>query len=177
MSTYYLSGPMTGLPDLNYPAFRNAALELRALGHTVYNPADWERRDTLGSGQFRHVEPRKFDLALAFSDYCEFIIYDADAVAVLPGWENSPGATAEAYLAWALGKPVFGYLDGALTPLTRPVPAVPSALAPACPDHVERQHRDMQPPWCPHCGWNRTDAKKYGRSRSEADADRLGPTP
>lgn len=26
---------------------------------------------------------------------------------------------------------------------------------PACRDHKEIQHRDGQPPWCRHCGWNR----------------------
>ena len=31
----YISGPITGLPDLNYPAFHAAAAELRALGWTL----------------------------------------------------------------------------------------------------------------------------------------------
>ena len=38
--TIYVSGPMSGLPDLNFPAFHAAAAELRALGHTVVNPAE-----------------------------------------------------------------------------------------------------------------------------------------
>lgn len=32
---HYLSGPMSGLPELNYPAFARAASELRARGLTV----------------------------------------------------------------------------------------------------------------------------------------------
>lgn len=38
--TTYLAGPMTGLPDLNFPTFHARAAELRALGHEVVNPAE-----------------------------------------------------------------------------------------------------------------------------------------
>jgi len=36
----YIAGPMTGLPEFNYPAFNAAAEYLRSLGHHVENPAD-----------------------------------------------------------------------------------------------------------------------------------------
>jgi hypothetical protein len=36
----YLSGPMTGLPDLNFPAFDAMTASLRADGHVVTNPAE-----------------------------------------------------------------------------------------------------------------------------------------
>lgn len=47
---------------------------------------------------------------------------------------------------------------------------------PPCPDHVERQHRDGLPPWCPRCGWThglRVPAQKLGESRAERDARRM----
>lgn len=40
--TIILSGPMTGLPDYNRPAFHAAANALRLRGHTVVNPAQTE---------------------------------------------------------------------------------------------------------------------------------------
>lgn len=85
----YIAGPMTGLPEFNYPAFHTAAAQLRALGHEVFNPAEnpapacgtWE-------GYMR--------LALAQLVQC-------DAIALLPGWETSRGAKIEASLAADLG--------------------------------------------------------------------------
>jgi hypothetical protein len=39
MKRLYLSGPMSNLPDLNFPAFHSMAARLRAAGHQVVNPA------------------------------------------------------------------------------------------------------------------------------------------
>ena len=36
----YISGPMTGIPELNFPAFNAAARRLRYNGWTVENPAE-----------------------------------------------------------------------------------------------------------------------------------------
>ena len=36
----YLSGPMTGMAENNFPAFHDAAAKLRAGGHEVVNPAE-----------------------------------------------------------------------------------------------------------------------------------------
>lgn len=91
----YLSGPMTGLPDLNYPAFLEATRKLRSLGHEVYNPAEWE--DENNYGKFNHL--------LAFDDYCRYIVREADVVLVLPGYLTSPGSTAEVAVARAVRKP------------------------------------------------------------------------
>ena len=41
MKRIYLSGPMSGLPELNFPAFHAEAARLRALGFEVVNPADF----------------------------------------------------------------------------------------------------------------------------------------
>ena len=36
----YVAGPMTGHPQLNFPAFHTEAARLRALGYEVVNPAE-----------------------------------------------------------------------------------------------------------------------------------------
>lgn len=99
----YLAGPMTGHPDLNHPAFHEAARLLREQGFEVGNPAeipppnasptweDWMRA------------------ALAMMLTC-------DAIALLPGWGQSRGALEEHRIAhWTLGLiclPVVDWLAG-----------------------------------------------------------------
>lgn len=95
----YLSGPMTGLPEYNYPAFHAAAAALRALGHTVYNPAQYPHDGAL----------EEFPIRQAFADYCRFICTEADLIVMLPGWQASKGATAERALGRAIGLRIAEY--------------------------------------------------------------------
>lgn len=89
MKNIYLSGPMTGLPDYNYPEFNRVADKLRRLGHRVCNPAEFPH-----SG-----DPKDFPIRKAFASFCNFICLEADTIVLLPGWENSKGAKAELALA------------------------------------------------------------------------------
>lgn len=83
----YIAGPMRGKPALNRPAFLAAAVRLRALGHNVFNPGEQPDAGI------------RANLAVDMAWICAH----ADIVALLPGWEDSRGATTEAALALALG--------------------------------------------------------------------------
>lgn len=96
--TIYLSGPMSGLPDYNYPAFDAAAATLRRNGHTVFNPTE-----TFGGATFLRKEQY---LAV---DYVAVQV--CDGLVTLPGWESSVGATAERAVALSLGKPVWEFAE------------------------------------------------------------------
>jgi hypothetical protein len=115
----YIAGPMTGLPNFNFPAFNAAAKHLRSQGHTVFNPAerDIERHGGVDISADNHagdpalaVKQHGFSLREALADDTAFICKQATAIAMLPGWENSKGARAEHALAVALGLVVI-YLE------------------------------------------------------------------
>ena len=101
----YLSGPMSGLPQCNFPAFHAATQELRDSGFEVWSPAE---RDTIEDG----FDPLRGDARPAQLTYAHFMkrdlpaVCDSDAVAVLPGWERSKGACLEVHVAREIGIPV-----------------------------------------------------------------------
>lgn len=100
---------MRGYKDFNFPAFFEAERNLKSLGYNVFNPArkDEERH---GVGQLKSetgneadITDKGFSLRKALYDDTKYICLEADAIAMLPGWEASSGARAEHALACALG--------------------------------------------------------------------------
>lgn len=89
----YLSGPMNGLPEFNYPAFNDKASELRARGWHVENPAE------------NPAPP-----CGAWNMYMRMALWQllsCEAIYLLPGWENSRGACVEYSIAQTLGMEVI----------------------------------------------------------------------
>lgn len=85
----YLSGPMTGRPSLNFPAFNEAAASLRRLGYEVTNPAEINPDASLPWAQCMRADIKA--------------LCDCDALALLPGWEDSKGAHLEVHIAHRIG--------------------------------------------------------------------------
>lgn len=100
MIRVYISGPMTGIENFNYPAFHAAAAQLRAAGYVVENPAENP-----------HPECRSWEgymrIAVAQLAKC-------DRIVTLPGWQASRGAKVEVDLGLTLGMDVVD-LDYLLT--------------------------------------------------------------
>lgn len=110
ISIVYLAGPMRGYPRNNVPAFRDAAKELRARGLEVVSPVelDEEEGDNAESEALTDADYNRY----LRRDIVRLITDDAQALVVLPGWEESRGASLETHVARELGMPVFSFPGG-----------------------------------------------------------------
>lgn len=102
MKKIYLAGPMTGLPDLNFPAFHDTARRLRAAGFEVVSPAE--------------LVPDKstpWNVALR-ADLIAMLA--CEGIALMPGWHKSRGATIEHKLASDVGMDIYSAEALAATP-------------------------------------------------------------
>lgn len=108
----YLAGPMRGYLDFNFPAFHVGARRLRDCGFEVFSPAERDV-DVHGDvfkaahGELDEIKDTGFSLREALAADTQYIALQADAVVVLPGWQESKGAQAEVALARALGLEVL----------------------------------------------------------------------
>jgi hypothetical protein len=90
----YIAGPMTGLPDLNYPAFRDMEEVLRMTGHVaIENPVV---NETPGV-----TMPWAYYMRAGIAQ-----LLRCQSIVLLPGWEDSAGAVIEHQIADWLGMTV-----------------------------------------------------------------------
>lgn len=87
----YIAGPMTGIPEFNYPEFNRVAKLLRDKGLLVINPAEMD--GAVGTGQPWDFYLRR-DIVL--------IAEKVGRVVLLSGWRDSHGATLERAVAEGL---------------------------------------------------------------------------
>ena len=98
----YLAGPMRGIEQFNFPAFHEAAAELRALGHEVISPAEHDLE--LGfDPALNSLDGFDMEAAMRW-DVAQ--VLTADVVSLLPGWEASEGVAVELAVARAIGVPI-----------------------------------------------------------------------
>lgn len=88
----YVCGPMSRVPEHNFPAFRAATAQLRARGFKVTCPTELNPDQTDWHARLRRD--------LAALTLC-------DAIVLLPGWEQSSGAMLELRAAHWLGLEVL----------------------------------------------------------------------
>ncbi|RQO65101.1 hypothetical protein DBR40_24840 [Pedobacter sp. KBW01] len=90
----YISGAITGKPDLNRTKFANATKTFRDLGYIVVNPH--EICYDLKEDEWNQCMRR-----------CIIALMDCDTVILLDDWQSSTGATVEYQLAFGIGMEVF----------------------------------------------------------------------
>ncbi len=124
MSIWYLAGPMTGIPQFNFPAFMTATEALRNNGFEIISPAEMDDEEdkgaalsspdgasgsgTLGDG----ADAKTWGDFLArdvklIADVCTGIIF-------LDGWEKSRGARLEAFVGLLNGAQFARYIRGGI---------------------------------------------------------------
>lgn len=118
MRSCYLAGAMRGVPQYNYPAFMAGAEALRVQGwEPVYNPAAMDiEEDPIDYTERSIEDQRLFDTYSAARRFARRDVNvllnklhaeDGDAIVLLPGWEDSTGATAEVAVARWVGLRVY----------------------------------------------------------------------
>jgi hypothetical protein len=115
----YIAGPMTGYPQWNFAAFDAAAADLRQRGYEVVNPVDLDRDVGFDPAT---SSPEDFDLVSAIRRDVEALV-TCQVIALLPGHENSKGATAERHIAYWAGLDVVEYPS--MTPIGTELPVDP----------------------------------------------------
>jgi len=103
----FISGPMTGMPDLNVGVFAVAHHRLKEMGAAdVYNPSteylDSERTDKMAHSDWMRVCLHELTAYLSVYAGRKY-----DALLSLPGWEQSEGARLERMVAEAIGMEII----------------------------------------------------------------------
>lgn len=102
---------MSGHPEHNFPAFRDAARTLRAQGHEVVSPVELDEAEGFNEKGGPVISGSSEWAAFLARDVKIVAEPDIDAVVVLPEWESSRGAVLEVHVARELGKRVLRYPD------------------------------------------------------------------
>lgn len=100
----YIAGPMTGIPEFNFPAFFEAQRMLEALGWKVWNPAAKDEEvkldpEAVKTGDDKKAIAKGFDFRAAY-EWDVLKIIHGNGIYMLKGWEQSPGAVGE----WAVAR-------------------------------------------------------------------------
>lgn len=120
MNTFYLGGPMRGIKNFNFPLFNAATRMLRAAGYGIISPAEedrvngepWTRYDEpdyandqypITEQDVRRLVRRDIDLIMTLRRE------DGDGIIVLPRWQFSTGAHAEAGVGDWLALPILEF--------------------------------------------------------------------
>lgn len=98
--TLYVSGPMTGIPEYNYPLFTKVTDNFRNQGFTVLSPHEIEgSADDVATG---NTKPWQYYMTRALRMQLQ-----CDAWVGLPGWWRSKGAKREFDIAVDLEHKLF----------------------------------------------------------------------
>ena len=122
----YIAGPMSGLPNFNFPYFDRIAAKLRAIGYDVISPAELDDADFRGRVMAEGITGNEKILLGAWGDCLARdikLIADGgiEGIVLLHNWQKSRGARLEAFVGLLCGRQ-FGLYQpsvlGSVMPVT-----------------------------------------------------------
>lgn len=106
---YYLAGPMTGIPQFNFPMFEAATRDLRARGYEIITPHELDS-DTIKTEAMASNDGKLHDGKVGGETWGDLLSRDVKVVAdevkgiiLLPGWPKSKGARLECFVGLLCG--------------------------------------------------------------------------
>ena len=106
----YTAGKMRCLPSFGAEEFRKAARVLRERDFEVVSPLEMDEAAGIcvdGLTGFEDLADQGFDIRSTLMMDLETVLFDVDAVVLLPGWQGSCGAIAEYATARAASVPTW----------------------------------------------------------------------
>lgn len=119
MHTWYLAGPMSGIPHFNFPLFIRAAAELRTTHDLrVISPAELDDQETAEAAMASPDGDPSTRLP-NHETWGDFLARDVKLIAdhtqgliFLDGWQQSRGARLEAFVGLLCGHDFARYVPG-----------------------------------------------------------------
>lgn len=121
----YLCGPMTGIPQFNFPLFDKVAHNLRLAGYQVVSPAEMDDPKTRKAAM-ASVDGAPGSGSSNGETWGDFLARDVkllsdggiEAIVLLPNWWQSRGATLETTVGLLNKLKFFQYILGSIDPLS-----------------------------------------------------------
>lgn len=117
-SKWYLAGPMTGIPQFNFPLFQRAAQELRDNEFEIVSPAELDS-DEITQAALASKDGSPGSGSTNGETWGDFLARDVKLIAdlvggviFLPGWEKSRGARLEAFVGLLCGHNFARWVPG-----------------------------------------------------------------
>jgi hypothetical protein len=119
----YLAGPMSGIPQFNFPAFY-AATEVLRKTFEIVSPAELDDQEDSGSAMLSPDGDPTNRIHMNNKTWGDFLARDVklladggiEGIVFLPGWEKSKGARLEAFVGLLGGFKFFAFENGAAVP-------------------------------------------------------------
>lgn len=115
MTKFYLAGPMSNIPQFNFPAFHAAAADLRARGYDIISPAEQDS-PAVQAAAMKSPDGKLLEGKVAGESWGQILARDVqivadqvDGIILLPGWEKSRGARLECFVGLLCSKRFYTY--------------------------------------------------------------------